>query len=208
MKLSFVLELMMVNMWKEYSLLWEWEPCACTSLIEPKLSYITELNDTWIQIIDYIIVSSMYTTTTKNKTIFLTLTQSITCTQPSILEEWTHNDILKGGGGGHKAYLILGESHSPLFYILFVWTPNTEKPMPNACFSTIRYMQIVHILASSLLARSWPLNHVKNILIMFYRTYLGMKNNLTNLGARGRLLSASYGKLLCTWFINQSSSIC
>jgi hypothetical protein len=50
--------------------------------------------------------------------------------------------------------LILGESHSPLFYILFVWTPNTEKPMPNACFSTIRYMQIVHILASSLLARS------------------------------------------------------
>ena len=154
MKLIFVLELTMVNMWMEYSLLWEWEPCACMSLIEPKLSYITKLNDTWIQIMDYTIVSSMYTTTTKNKTVFLTLTQSITCTQPSILEEWTHNDILKWGGGGHKAYLILGELYSLLFYILFVWTPNAKKQMPNAYFSTIRYKQIVHI--------SWPLNHVKS----------------------------------------------
>ena len=116
MKLIFVLELTMVNMWMEYSLLWEWEPCACMSLIEPKLSYITKLNDTWIQIMDYTIVSSMYTTTTKNKTVFLTLTQSITCTQPSILEEWTHNDIWKGGRGGHKAYLILGS------YILYYFT--------------------------------------------------------------------------------------
>lgn len=124
--------------WKEYSLLWEWVPCACTSLIELKLSHITKLNDAWIQIIDYITISSMYTTTTKNKTVSLTLTPSITCTQPFFLQEWTHNDNLEGEGGGHKAYLVSG-SHI-LYYFTFFICLDTKGHKPNTKCIVLYYL--------------------------------------------------------------------
>ena len=166
---------------------------ACTSLIEPELSYITKLNDAWIQIIDYIAVSSMYTTTTKNRTVFLTLTQSTTCTHPFIFQEWTHNDTLQGERGGHKVHLASGS------HILYYFTYHLfghKRP------ETQYQMHISLLFAPCRLCTFWihvPLQEVdpwimsKASIIYFYWTYFG-DESMTNLGG-SRFLPASSGKL-------------